>query len=611
MTSAVNFNGIQELARIERQKEEAKIIEQQNSLSGSIFGASQKIGNTAAYATEVALAPVSLATGALGGILSGIFSALSPIFGLLGGLLTPFAGAVGQQPQQSQQFAPQTQGQQQPEDMSKIDSFLTTNNNTFKTGTNAATRNVSTVYTNRGQKLTLDTKGCEKLSVSVGAAVEEFNEAVKDLQGKDETDPKKVKEYCNRKMTAILKDIEGQRELLNKVDANSPYAQDINAAIEFLEGQKNILEEMQKDANNSTRVIAKSLLNNAKSAAEKAAGAKANEYNQYQNGQERDNKISTDAEFVKFANNVYDESEANSTVEIIDIDEEQSPADASAAKGANNPPNPADQSQGTPKDGKKADGADKKDATGTGNPPAVGADQKPADKKEESQVTAPAATNPENNESTNKTGNAVASADSTPKIQPTAVPAVKQDETPITKPMSGKEISEKINQIMLGNLPEDLDNKEIKDLMQLDRSKLTEEEKAVLNAYAEYQKELEYWNKRGKDLQDSNKFYKEYRQNKGRDGLTGIERLTTLGHDYYIAKLQNQKNKLNTAKQQTGLDPKLITEINNKIREIESKIAQENKDYNEEMKGIKQQQTPSKPSSPTGSSLSIFGSCCG
>ena len=390
MTSAVNFNGIQELARIERQKEEAKIIEQQNSLSGSIFGASQKIGNTAAYATEVALAPVSLATGALGGILSGIFSALSPIFGLLGGLLTPFAGAVGQQPQQSQQFAPQTQGQQQPEDMSKIDSFLTTNNNTFKTGTNAATRNVSTVYTNKGQKLTLDTKGCEKLSVSVGAAVEEFNEAVKDLQGKDETDPKKVKEYCNRKMTAILKDIEGQRELLNKVDANSPYAQDINAAIEFLEGQKNILEEMQKDANNSTRVIAKSLLNNAKSAAEKAAGAKANEYNQYQNGQERDNKISTDAEFVKFANNVYDESEANSTVEIIDIDEEQSPADASAAKGANNPPNPADQSQGTPKDGenpaplvgdngKKADGADENDATGTGNPQAVGVDQKPAD----------------------------------------------------------------------------------------------------------------------------------------------------------------------------------------------------------------------------------------
>ena len=286
-------------------------VAQQNSLSGSIFAATNEIGNYAAYGTQVALAPVSMATGVLGGVLSGIFSALSPIFGLLGGILSPFTNALSaQQPQNPQNpqnpQAPSQQGgsSNPPESVTKPQGT-----NVFKTGSNEKLREVQRVYDDTTkQDITLDTNGYENVFVCVGAAVEEANEAVKDIKNADNI--KDITKYRAEKVEALMKDISAQEKLLEQVEENYPdktdVHNDIRTAIEFLKGQ---LEIVQNFAGKDAKALAFDLYNDAKD--------KAKDYTQENAPKLSAEEIANRAESVKNFNKFLDEQEAKTSVEVL------------------------------------------------------------------------------------------------------------------------------------------------------------------------------------------------------------------------------------------------------------------------------------------------------
>ncbi len=271
--------------------------------------------------TQVALAPLTIGTNLVGGLLGGILSALSPIFGLFGGL----TGAPNGNKQQAAQTT-QPQQSQQPQQTSASQSTDTPTGRTrgAKTGASASGENAKmramryTGYIN-GKREKLNTKGYEKASICVGAAVEEYNEAMADLGSKQN-----VQDYYKQKREALLRDIEGQEALLEKAD-DPDIKRDINEAKAFLESQLQKLEAAANKKGATVQSIARELAEAAKKTAEN----------------NKDNSITKDTladrmAFVRSSNGVLDEAEKNANVVVADTRQgaNGTPAPAPAAKPA-------------------------------------------------------------------------------------------------------------------------------------------------------------------------------------------------------------------------------------------------------------------------------------
>ena len=150
------------------------------------------------------------------------------------------------------------------------------------------------------------------------------------------------------------------------------------------------------------------------------------------------------------------------------------------------------------------------------------------------------------------------------------------------KPAVSKPIPEQIKKIINGNFPVDLnenftkyvDGKRSLGILKDCEKDFTPKEKEVLKAYIKYVEEYAYWQTKRSQMNDK-EFSKAYKKLNMADGLSGFERVTKLGNEYRMAKLEDQKAKLEDAKKQAGTDKALTDAINQKIKETNAEIEKE------------------------------------